>query len=59
MHPVSLNAVGNLSKLQLIMQMTDAEASKVSIYGDSENKLQDVSLYLNGKLMYMLITMQA
>ncbi|XP_015639208.1 beta-galactosidase 8 isoform X2 [Oryza sativa Japonica Group] len=47
MHPVSLNAVGNLSKLQLIMQMTDAEASKVSIYGDSENKLQDVSLYLN------------
>uniref|UniRef100_A0A0E0L536 beta-galactosidase n=1 Tax=Oryza punctata TaxID=4537 RepID=A0A0E0L536_ORYPU len=47
MQPVSLSAVGNLSKLQLIMQMTDAQASKVSIYGDSENKLHDVSLYLN------------
>ncbi|KAF0924308.1 hypothetical protein E2562_010007 [Oryza meyeriana var. granulata] len=47
MHPVSLTAPGNLSKLQPIIQMTDAQASEVSIYGDSENKLHDVSFYLN------------
>ncbi|KAG8086220.1 hypothetical protein GUJ93_ZPchr0010g8466 [Zizania palustris] len=47
MHPVSLNTLGNLSKLQLIMQMTDAQASTVSIYGDPENKLSDVLSYLN------------
>lgn len=48
MYPISFNSLGNLSKSQLIMQMADARASKMSIHGDSQNKLRDLSFYLNG-----------
>ncbi|TVU20442.1 hypothetical protein EJB05_36650 [Eragrostis curvula] len=44
MYPLSFNALDNLPKLQLISQMPDVRASKVSVHGDSEKKL---SLYSN------------
>ncbi|XP_006654711.1 beta-galactosidase 8 isoform X2 [Oryza brachyantha] len=47
MYPILLTALSNLSEFQPLMQMTGDQASKVSIYGDSENMLHDVSFYLN------------
>ncbi|OEL35585.1 Beta-galactosidase 8 [Dichanthelium oligosanthes] len=48
MYPLTFNSLDNLPKLQLISQMPDFRASKVSIiHGDSEKKLQESSLYSN------------
>jgi beta-galactosidase len=49
MYPLSLNALDNLPKLQLISQLPNVRASKVSVHGDSKKKLQELSLYSNGK----------
>ncbi|XP_048551097.1 beta-galactosidase 8 isoform X3 [Triticum urartu] len=49
MYPLSFNLLENLSKFQPIQQITDARASKVSSHGGSQNKLRDLSFYLNGK----------
>lgn len=47
MYPLSFNALDNLPKLQVITQMPDVRASVVSIHGDSEKKLQELSFYSN------------
>ena len=50
MYPLTFNSLDNLPKLQLITQMPDVRASKVSvIHGHSEKKFQESSFYLNGK----------
>lgn len=52
MYPLTLNSLDSLPKLQLIMQLPYVGASKVSIHGDSEMNLQELSCYSNGKSLY-------
>ncbi|VAH21963.1 unnamed protein product [Triticum turgidum subsp. durum] len=47
MYPLSFDLLDNIPKFQPIQQITDARARKVSIHGDSRNKLRDLSFYLN------------
>ena len=50
MYPLTFNSLDNLPKIQLVTQMPDVRASKVSIiHGHSEKKFQESSFYLNGK----------
>ncbi|KAL6851717.1 hypothetical protein ACP4OV_020281 [Aristida adscensionis] len=45
MYPLSFSALDKLPKLQLITQVPNITASKVSIHGDSQNKLRELSFY--------------
>lgn len=49
MYPLTFNSLDNLPKLQLITQMPDVGTSKMSIHGDSKNKLQKSSFYSNAE----------
>ncbi|CAN6327462.1 unnamed protein product [Urochloa humidicola] len=53
MYPLTFNSLDNLPKIQLITQMPDARATKVSIIHDhSEKKLQESSFYSNAPEFY-------
>ncbi|CAL4902048.1 unnamed protein product [Urochloa decumbens] len=53
MYPLTFNSLDNLPKIQLITQMPDVRASKVSIiHGHSEKKLQESSFYSNEPEFY-------